>query len=87
MSEEKGKFEVHREHKMLDWLEHHCTEWAENLVTEHFDVEEISTLTKDQIEEVVVQAEELDEHFGGMLSLGMYNVVRDWESVHEEYIV
>ena len=83
----EGKFEVYRAHKMLDWLEGEATQWAENLVEEHFGCEEISELTKDQIEEVIAVAEDLDEHYGDMLSMGMYNIVRYWESENEEYIL
>ena len=85
MSDEK--FTVYRAHKMLDWLESEATEWADRLVMEHFDVEDTSKLTKEQIEEVITQAEELDEHYGDMLSLGMYNIVRHWESENETYIM
>jgi len=85
MSEDK--FSVHRAHKMLDWLEQESTQWAENRVEEHFGCEQISDLTQEQIEEVAAVAEELDEQHGDMLSIGMYNVVRQWENENEESIL
>lgn len=86
MSEEK--FKIHRPHKMLDWLENEVTDWAYNLVTEHFDVECPSDLNKSQIEEVIEQYDEMYEYAcGDWLALGMRNVISNWENEHDEYLI
>jgi hypothetical protein len=65
---------------MQEWLERECEEWATGLVFEYFeDAEEISDLTKEQIEEVVKEYERLDYEYGDMLSLGFASVLRRWE--------
>lgn len=83
MSEEK--FKVYKAHKMADWIENHVTEWAFELITEHFgcDVEE---LTRDQIDEVIEEWEELVD-YDGMIALGFRNAINVWENENEEYII
>lgn len=78
------KFEVHRAHKMAEWVEREVYEWAEGLVTEHFGVEEITDLTHKQISEVLDQAELINENYGDTLSYGLYEVVRYWENETDE---
>ena len=75
-----SKFTVYRAHKIRDWLERECEEWARELVFEHFeDAEDISDLTKEQIEEVIREYERLDDEYGDMLSYGFVQVVREWQ--------
>ena len=45
-----SKFEVRRPHKMMDWLEGEMTDWAIGLVTEHFGVEEVDLLDREQLD-------------------------------------
>jgi hypothetical protein len=54
-------FTVHKPHKMMDWLESEMTDWAIGLVTEHFDVEEVDLLAREQIDQVIVEYERLSE--------------------------
>jgi len=84
MNEEK--FKVYKAHKMLDWIENEVTEWAYGLVTEHFGVDSPEELTREQIDEVIEQWEELVE-YDGMLGLGFRNVINTWENENEEYII
>jgi len=84
MNEEK--FKVYKAHKMLDWIEDEVTEWAYGLVTEHFGVDSPEELTREQIDEVIEQWEELVE-YDGMLGLGFRNVINIWENENEEYII
>ena len=48
---------VHKPHKMLEWLEGECTEWADGIIKEHFQVEDTDTLSKEQIQEVIAEWE------------------------------
>jgi predicted DNA-binding transcriptional regulator AlpA len=86
MSEEVG-FRVHRAHKMMDWIENEVTEWAQAAVFEHYGVEEVTELSRDQIEEVAAEADRLDEDYGDFISLGFFNIVRWWESESEDYVL
>jgi hypothetical protein len=78
-----SKFKVWKAHKMADWLEAECTEWATNLVTEHFGVDEVSELSLEQMHEVFDQFEELDNNYGDAISIGFLNVIRNWEYDNE----
>ena len=86
MSEEK--FKVYKAHKMLDWIENECTEWAYGLIQEHFGVDCPSELTREQLDEVISEWEELSEYAGGdWLALGMRNAINAWENENDEYII
>lgn len=85
MTEEVEKFKVYKAHKMSDWIENQVTEWAFDLVTEHFGCE-VEELTKDQLEEVIEQCEELDD-YDSMLALGFRNLINTWENENEEYVI
>jgi hypothetical protein len=47
------EFKIYKANKMLDYIENQLTEWALGLVTEHFGVETIEELTRDQLDEVI----------------------------------
>ena len=81
-------FTVHKPHKMMDWLESEMTDWAVGLVTEHFGVEEVDLLAREQIDQVIVEYERLSEMGGyDWLAIGMRNAVGIWENEHDEYIL
>lgn len=79
MSEDVKAFKVYRPHKMQDWIESQCEEWATDLIQEHFGVEEITDLSHKQISEVVDEYDRLDNEYGDMLSCGFAQVIRYWE--------
>ena len=81
MSEEK--FKVYKAHKLMDWIENEVTEWAFARVTEHFGVDEVETLTQEQIEEVIEEMENFDD----WCYTGLRNVVSMWENENDEYLV
>lgn len=81
------KFEVHRAHKMLDWVESEVTQWAEGLITEHFGVEDPNDLTREQMIEVCEVYEQIDTDYGDTLSIGFLNVIRWWESENEDEVL
>lgn len=81
MSEEK--FKVYKAHKLMDWIENEVTEWAFAQVTEHFGVDEVETLTQEQIEEVIEEMETFDD----WCHTGLRNVVSMWENENDEYLV
>lgn len=80
------KFEIHKAHKMQEWIENHVTEWANDLITEHFGVESVDELTREQIDEVIEQWEVMLD-YDGTLALGVRNCINIWENEHEEYLV
>ena len=82
------QFKVYKAHKMLDWLENEVTEWAYGLIQEHFGVECPSELSREQLDEVISEWEELSDYAGGeWLALGMRNAINVWENENEEYII
>ena len=48
-------FKIYKASKMLDYIENELTEWALGLVTEHFGVETIEELSREQLDEVVTE--------------------------------
>ena len=79
------KFKIYKAHKMLEWIENNVTEWAEELIENHFDVE-IIELTQEQIYEVIDEWEEM-MNYDQTLALGIRNCISIWENEHEEYLV
>ena len=84
MSDEK--FKIYKAHKMLDWLESQVTEWANDLIVEHFGVESVDELTREQLDEVIEQWQEMED-YDGMLALGLRNCINTWENEHEDYVI
>jgi len=84
MSEEP--FKVYKAHKMLDWIEGHVTEWAYGLIQEHFGVESPSELSREQLDEVISEWEEMCD-YDGMLALGFRNAIGEWENENDEYLI
>ena len=83
-----SKFEVHKPHKMLDWIESEMNDWAIGLVTEHFSVEEVDTMSREQIDEVIAEWENLlDKNGYDWLALGLRNVIGIWENENDEYLI
>lgn len=78
-------FKVYRAGKMLDWIENAVTEWAEQMVLAHFEAASIEDLTRDQIDEVVIQYDEVSD-YDTTLGVGFRNVISTWESGNDEYI-
>lgn len=78
-----------KERKSLEWLESTVTEWAANLVIEHFAVASVDKLSRTQLDEVVSQWEKLNQAASCFhpLALGLLNVIREWESEHGEEVI
>lgn len=77
------KFKVHKPHKLMDWIEQEVTEWALDLVTEWFNVENAEDLTREQIDEII---EEMD-NFDDWIYTGLRNIVGIWENENDEYLI
>lgn len=78
------KFSIGRIDKFEDWLEGECTDYAHNHIKEHFGVDEVEELTKEQIAEVVDFSEEIENSW---VSLGLRNCVNIWENENDEFIL
>lgn len=85
MTEEYEPFKVYKAHKMQDWIENQVTEWATELVTNHFDCE-VEELTREQLDEVIDQYDELYE-YDPVIAMGFRNVINTWENENDEYIL
>jgi hypothetical protein len=81
-------FKIHKASKMLDYIENQLTEWAHDLVTQHFEVETVEELTREQIDEVVAEYYDLDEwNAKYTLGMGFRNIINTWENENDEYII
>jgi hypothetical protein len=80
------EFKIYKANKMLDYIENQLTDWALGLVTEHFGVETVEELTRDQLNEVIAEYYDLDD-WNGTLGMGFRNIIHIWENEHEEYIL
>ena len=79
---------VHKPHKMVEWLEGECTEWADGIIKEHFQVEDTDTLSKEQIQEVIAEWELLlDSASYDFLAMGFRNIISSWENEHDDYLI
>jgi hypothetical protein len=67
----------------MDWIEQEVTEWALDLVTEWFNVENAEDLTREQIDEII---EEMD-NFDDWIYTGLRNIVGIWENENDEYLI
>ena len=80
------KFEIHKAHKMQEWIEDQVTEWANDLIIEHFDVDTVDELSREHIDEVIEQWEVMLD-YDGTLAMGVRNCINTWENENEEYII
>lgn len=71
------------------WLEDAVTGWATDLVLGYFHVASVEELSRQQVDEVASEAEELEQDSAVFppLALGLYNVVRVWEGEHDEEVL
>jgi len=70
-------FEWHRSHKWEENIEREVTDGLIELIYEQYDVEEISELTEEQIDEIMAYREELNEY--SPLQWAFSNVYNMWE--------
>jgi len=82
MSDEK--FSINRLNKFEDWLENECTDFSYDKIKEHFNVETVEELSKEQIMEVVDYSEEVSSSW---VSLGLRNCISLWENENEEFVL
>ena len=70
-------FEWHRIHKWEENIERDITDAVEQQIMEHYDVEDITTLTEEQMNEVMAFREELNEF--SVMQWGFSNIYSQWE--------
>lgn len=70
-------FEWHRMHKWEENIERDVTDAVEQQIMEHYDVEDITTLTEEQMNEVMAFREELNEF--SVMQWGFSNIYSQWE--------
>lgn len=75
--------DTYRVAKPYKWIENIEREVTDNLwedISEHFGVEEISELTKDNIEELEAYHTEMQEDgYLDLISMGIRNIINWWE--------
>lgn len=72
------KFEWKRQGKTLDRLENEATESAEEVVKSFFSVENLTSLTEEQMREVFEYSESDD--CNSFLGLALRNIVKYWKT-------
>ena len=81
-------FEINRPGKMIDYIEGQVTDWAFGLIQEHFGVESPDELSREQLDEVITQWNEMLELGGAdFLAMGLRNAISQWENEHDDYII
>tara|TARA_Y100000389_G_scaffold201976_1_gene246042 strand:+ start:2601 stop:2855 length:255 start_codon:yes stop_codon:yes gene_type:complete len=78
-------FEIHKPHKMMDWIENQVNDWAYERMQDHFGVESPEELSREQIDQVIKAHEDLIETYD-VLAMGLRNVISTWENENDEYI-
>lgn len=81
-----NKFKIHKAHKMSESIENQVTEWALELIQNHFGVEGPEELSREQLDEVIEQWAEMLK-YDKTLASGLYNCISIWENDREEHIV
>jgi hypothetical protein len=76
-------FEWHRMHKWEENIEREVTEGVEEQIMEHYGVDDIVELTKEQIAEVIAFREEYVSEYSPM-NWGFGNVINRWEEENYE---
>jgi hypothetical protein len=79
-------FKIYKANKMQDWIENHVTEWAYGLISEHFGVDSPEELSREQLDEVITEWEEMVD-YDGTLAMGLRNAISTWENEHDDYII
>ena len=77
------KFEWKRQGKTLDRLENEATESAEEVVKSFFSVENLTSLSEEQMREVFEYSESDD--CNSFLGLALRNIVRYWQNENDNY--
>lgn len=75
-------YEYPRIHKAEENIEHIVTEWVEEHVLEHFGVDDIESLTEDEIDDILAFRDDLNEY--SPMQIGYSNLINYWES-NQEY--
>jgi len=70
-------FEWNRIHKWEENIERDVTDAVEQQIMEHYGVDDITTLTEDQMNEVMAFREELNEY--SVMQWGFSNIYSQWE--------
>ena len=70
-------FEWNRIHKWEENIERDVTDAVEQQIMEHYGVDDITTLTEDQMNEVMAFKEELNEY--SVMQWGFSNIYSQWE--------
>jgi len=70
-------FEWHRIHKWEENIESEVTDAVEQQIMEHYAVDDITTLTEEQMNEVMAFREELNEY--SVMQWGFSNIYSQWE--------
>jgi len=74
-------FEWPRSHKWEENIEREVTDGLYELIFEQYDIEEISELTEEQIDEIMAYRDELNEYSPLQWAFG--NIYSMWESEQE----
>jgi hypothetical protein len=71
-----------KHYKTEEWIENEISEAVFNIVTEQYGIEDVTELSKDQLNEVMQWAENHLPAFS-LLKVGFTNISESWEITHE----
>lgn len=76
------RFDVPKIHKWWENISYTLTEWAEEHVTDWFELESIDDLTAEQVEEIEKFLAEAEDTWYDWVCIGFRNIVDNWENEH-----
>ena len=79
------KFKIHKAHKMSEWIENQVTEWALELIQNHFGVDGPEELSRNQLDEIIVQWEEMLEYVDKYPEAGMLGLLLLYPAQNDNY--
>lgn len=71
-------FEVRKQHKLQDQIEHWAYEWALEDVLFYYNVKEPSELNQEQIDEIFAYSES-DDCYEGYIRVALRSICDQWE--------
>jgi len=71
-------FEVRKQHKLQDQIEHWAYEWAIEDVFEYYGIKELGELNKEQVDEIFAYSES-DDCYEGYVGVALRSICDQWE--------
>ena len=78
------KFQIFKMHKLQERMEQMAHEWVWEDISEHFKVEDIEDLNKEQVDEIYAYAES-EECYDDYVGMVLRSICDNWEGMQGEW--